>query len=413
MTPHPISMTAKDAEMVEQYKLTKIDICSIYRVPPHKVMDLDRATFSNIEQQSISYVVDTIRPWAVRWEQAINSQLLNGSSKYYAEHLVDGLLRGDIASRYGAYSIGRQWGWLNADDIRGLENMNPLPDGKGQVYLEPLNMVEAGTDRLQLSKDNAAVDAPITDEEKEQAARTIRQLRLIRDPKLAEQVTAWQADHKRKSTGIDRRYADLELRMDFDSKNPRIIGYAAVFNKRAEIWPGFFEKVAPGAFANAIKKDDVRALLNHDPNYVLGRNTAETLFLSEDEKGLRYEIIPPDTSWAKDLQISIKRKDINQSSFGFNIVDEDIQHDKNSVTRTIKDVRLFDVSPVTYPAYPSTEVHVRMIAGEQEVAYLFEDSGKVIVQSNEVAPLISDVSPMSDEELFRLCDVAYNKALRK
>jgi hypothetical protein len=180
MTPHPISMTAKDAEMVEQYKLTKIDICSIYRVPPHKVMDLDRATFSNIEQQSISYVVDTIRPWAVRWEQAINSQLLNGSSKYYAEHLVDGLLRGDIASRYGAYSIGRQWGWLNADDIRGLENMNPLPDGKGQVYLEPLNMVEAGTDRLQLSKDNAAVDAPITDEEKEQAARTIRQLRLIR-----------------------------------------------------------------------------------------------------------------------------------------------------------------------------------------------------------------------------------------
>jgi HK97 family phage prohead protease len=235
----------------------------------------------------------------------------------------------------------------------------------------------------------------------------------IKDPKLAEQVTAWQADHKRKSTGIDRRYADLELRMDFDSKNPRIIGYAAVFNKRAEIWPGFFEKVAPGAFANAIKKDDVRALLNHDPNYVLGRNTAETLFLSEDEKGLRYEIIPPDTSWAKDLQISIKRKDINQSSFGFNIVDEDIQHDKNSVTRTIKDVRLFDVSPVTYPAYPSTEVHVRMIAGEQEVAYLFEDSGKVIVQSNEVAPLISDVSPMSDEELFRLCDVAYNKALRK
>jgi phage portal protein BeeE len=132
-------------------------------------MDLERATFSNIEQQSISYVVDAIRPWAVRWEQAINQQLLNGSGMFFAEHSVDGLLRGDISSRYAAYAVGRQWGWLSINDIRGLENMNPIAKG-GDVYLTPMNMVPAGTE---------PEEAP-TDDEIDQAARTLRKLRLTR-----------------------------------------------------------------------------------------------------------------------------------------------------------------------------------------------------------------------------------------
>jgi HK97 family phage prohead protease len=195
----------------------------------------------------------------------------------------------------------------------------------------------------------------------------------IKDPKLAEQVAAWQGQHKRVSGKIERRYItpeqqELQTRMDFDDpKKPRMVGYAAVFNQRTELWPGFYETVAPGAFANAIQNDDVRALLNHDPNYVLGRKSAGTLTLSEDSHGLRYEIMLPDTTYAKDLQVSVKLKNITQSSFGFNIIDEDVKHDKDSVTRTIKDVKLFDVSPVTYPAYQGTEVHVRMIAGEQEI----------------------------------------------
>lgn len=100
---------------------------------------------SNIEHQSIEFVVHTIRPWLVRWEQAIRKNLFlpQERGKYFAEFLVDGLLRGDIKSRYEAYAVGRQNGWLSADDIRELENMNPLPNGQGKVYLVPLNMVPA------------------------------------------------------------------------------------------------------------------------------------------------------------------------------------------------------------------------------------------------------------------------------
>ena len=140
MEPKVISQTMKDAQVVERLKLSVTEICRIFRVPPHKVMDLDRATFSNIEQQSISYVIDAIRPWAVRWEQAINSKLLG--EEYFAEHLIDALMRGDITSRYGAYAVGRQWGWLSINDIRSLENMNPISEG-GDIYLSPMNMTPA------------------------------------------------------------------------------------------------------------------------------------------------------------------------------------------------------------------------------------------------------------------------------
>lgn len=169
MKPEKIGMTMEDAQFIESRKFNRAEIAAIFRVPPHKIMDLERATFSNIEQQSISYVVDAIRPWAVRWEQAINQQLLGGSAKFLAEHNVDGLLRGDVASRYAAYAIGRQWGWLSINDIRGLENMNPIQKG-GDEYLTPMNMVPAGT----------KPEDPPTDDEIDQAARTIQKLRLIR-----------------------------------------------------------------------------------------------------------------------------------------------------------------------------------------------------------------------------------------
>jgi tetrahydromethanopterin S-methyltransferase subunit G len=98
---------------------------------------------SNIEYQSIEFVMHTLRPWLVRWEQSIFTQLLmpEERKRYFAEFLVEGLLRGDMQSRYQAYATGRQNGWLSADDIRELENMNKLPDGKGEIYLVPLNMV--------------------------------------------------------------------------------------------------------------------------------------------------------------------------------------------------------------------------------------------------------------------------------
>jgi HK97 family phage portal protein len=140
-------MDNADAQYIEQRKFTNSDIARLFRMPPHKIGDLDKATFSNIEQQSLEYVTDCLLSEIVRWEQTLRRDLLTEEekSKYFFEFLVDVLLRGDLKSRYEAYAIGRNWGWMSADDIRDRENMNPLPEGKGKVYLQPLNMIEAGT----------------------------------------------------------------------------------------------------------------------------------------------------------------------------------------------------------------------------------------------------------------------------
>lgn len=141
-----------------------------------------------------------------------------------------------------------------------------------------------------------------------------------------------------------------------------IEGHAAVFNEWSETLGLHFpyqERVLPGAFRESIHVDDVRALFNHDPNYVLGRNTSGTLQLEEDEKGLKVRIYPPDTQWARDLMTSIDRGDINQMSFGF-VVEKDhwgVENERD--VRSLEKVRLFDVSPVTYPAYRQTDVGVR------------------------------------------------------
>ena len=160
-------------------------------------------------------------------------------------------------------------------------------------------------------------------------------------------------------TDIERRSITLtEFRLTED-KSPKIIGHAAMFNSLSELMFDFREKIAPGAFSKSLKKDDIRALFNHDANYILGRNKAGTLRLKEDEKGLAIEIDPPQTTWARDLQESIRRGDISQMSFGFSVVKDSWEHSKKENIRTLEEVRLFDVSPVTFPAYPETTVSVR------------------------------------------------------
>jgi HK97 family phage prohead protease len=159
----------------------------------------------------------------------------------------------------------------------------------------------------------------------------------------------------------EQRTFDLsELRVSREDK-PRIVGHAAVFNVMGD--GGWFrEKVAPGAFADSIQTDDVRALFNHDPNFVLGRNRSGTLKLSEDERGLKIEIEPPDTQVARDLLVSLERGDINQMSFGFQVVKDSWEHNSEGNAldiRTLEKVRLWDVSPVTFPFYKETDVAVR------------------------------------------------------
>lgn len=151
---------------------------------------------------------------------------------------------------------------------------------------------------------------------------------------------------------------DMEIRAEGDK--PKIVGYAARFNELSEVMWGFQEKIKPGAFTNALKRSDVRALFNHNPDYVLGRTTNGTLKLTEDEIGLRYEIDPPETQWAKDLLLSIERGDINQSSFAFTVEKDEWDESSDIVLRTIIEFKeIYDVSPVTYPAYPTTSVGVR------------------------------------------------------
>lgn len=138
-----IGVNPKDSQLIDSRKFSISEIARIFRIPPHMLGDLDRATFSNIEQQAIEFVVHTLRPWLVRWEQRLALALLTPkerASGLFIEFNVDGLLRGDIQSRYAAYAVGRQWGWLSPNDVRALENMNPRDDKGGDAYHEPLNM---------------------------------------------------------------------------------------------------------------------------------------------------------------------------------------------------------------------------------------------------------------------------------
>lgn len=158
-----IGISPEDAQFLETRKFQTREVARMFRMQPHKIGDLDNATFSNIEEQNLEFVTDTLRPWLVRWEQAILQRLIRADERktLFAEHLVDGLLRGNTLARFQSYAIARTWGFLSADDIRELENQNPLPDGKGDVYLQPLNMVEAGTQPGPQPPPTRALERPI------------------------------------------------------------------------------------------------------------------------------------------------------------------------------------------------------------------------------------------------------------
>lgn len=142
-----------------------------------------------------------------------------------------------------------------------------------------------------------------------------------------------------------------------------LIGHAAVFDKDSEDLYGFTERVAPGTFALSIKEDDIRALFNHNPDYVLGRNVAKTLRLEEDKVGLSMEIDLPDTQVARDLSTSVERGDITGASFSFATREDKWTYNEKAkkTTRTLLDARLYDVGPVTFPAYPDTDVAMRSL----------------------------------------------------
>ncbi len=155
---------------------------------------------------------------------------------------------------------------------------------------------------------------------------------------------------------LERRIFSFDLEDRADDEIGKFVGHAAVFN---EIGEGMFfrEQISPGAFKASIKKDDIRALHNHNTDLVLGRNKAGTLKLKEDDVGLKVTITPPDTQWARDLRESIRRGDINQMSFGFEVLRE--IWDEEDELRTLEKVKLWEVSTVTFPFYEGTDVVAR------------------------------------------------------
>lgn len=192
VTWQQVGVPNDSAQFLETRKLQVTEMARWLRLPSHKIQDLERATFSNIEQQQLDYVTSALNIWLVRWEQAILTQLLLPSERqrYFAEHLVDSLLRGDTAARYAAYAIGRNWGWLSANDVRDKENENPVPGGDD--YLVPLNMVPA-------SRGLAGADALA-----ERRARLLAGRHAVRET-LAER---WG----KKIEASDQEVADLEAK---------------------------------------------------------------------------------------------------------------------------------------------------------------------------------------------------------
>lgn len=226
---------------------------------------------------------------------------------------------------------------------------------------------------------------------------------------------------------IERRtYEQIEIRAEQgDDKTLRLIGHAAVFNKRSEEIFGFREIVLPGAFKKSIKKDDIRALWNHDPMHVLGRNKAGTLRLREDDQGLRTEIDLPDTQVARDLYTSVKRGDVDQMSFGFRTITDAWRKEDGITIRELVEAELFDVSPVTFPAYPQTDLSARSFYearmkqiedGEPPIVAppIAESKEKVVVDFAalsaarreliaRVAPLMPKPDPTSITEILKRC----------
>ena len=140
-----IGIPPEEAQFLETRKFQINEISRLYRIPPHMVGDLEKSSFSNIEQQSLEFVKYTLDPWVIRWEQALQRSLLlpREKTEYFIKLNVDGLLRGDYQSRMNGYSIARQNGWLSANDIREMEDMNPIPDEEGgNLYLINGNMTK-------------------------------------------------------------------------------------------------------------------------------------------------------------------------------------------------------------------------------------------------------------------------------
>ena len=204
---------------------------------------------------------------------------------------------------------------------------------------------------------------------------------------MKKNLNIWEKKYNK--TIMEKRIFNIENKFETREDGQEVVvGYGSIFNSRSENLGGFFEYISPSAISQeTIEKSDVRALINHDPNLVLARSTAGNLSLSVDEKGLRYEFEIPETSYGKDLAINMKNGNISQSSFAFTVGSDVWSTDEDGYDiRTITSIdKLYDVSPVTYPAYSQAEsdlvVAQRGLAMYKEKQEIKEEETDLVARS--------------------------------
>lgn len=200
-------------------------------------------------------------------------------------------------------------------------------------------------------------------------------------------IKVW--DKKFNNTIMEKRLFNIENRFETKEDGQEVVvGYGSIFNSRSENLGNFYEYISPTAISQeTIEKSDTRALINHDANLILARQSAGTLDLSVDEKGLRYSFSIPETSYGKDLAINMKNGNISQSSFAFTVAEDEWSTDEDgNDIRTITSIdRLYDVAVVTYPAYSQADsdlvVAQRGLAMYKEKQEIKEEENDLVMRS--------------------------------
>ena len=255
------------------------------------------------------------------------------------------LLGDDDWDNYGKWFLG-----IDSEADRETKGYYGYPYGKdGKVYRKALIAIRQYSGRFNLTDiyNAAGKLIEIIDEDKDSS---------FYDKERNKPLNKEVKDILTKSITMEKRYFNIDTRTEKrDDGSTTITGHAAVFNQMSSDLGGFREIIAPNAFENVLN-DDVRALVNHDPNLLLARTTSGTLSLEQTEKGLQYSFDVPDTTYGRDLIISMERGDVTQSSFAFTILEDSWDTTEDGEVRTINKVKqLYDVSPVTYPAYPDAD----------------------------------------------------------
>jgi HK97 family phage prohead protease len=296
------------------------EIARAYGIPPAFLQDLSRGTFANVEQQDLNLVKHLVAQWATALEGEMNLKLFGRlNNNRYVEHNLDGLVRGDLVARMTALSQGVQNAILMPNEARGLRI--------------------APASRAAMCCSSKA-----------------RRSRSDRNPSPARR-------RRTRTEGrmtLETRTLSRPLEFRAGDSGKIIAGIAVAYDSETTIGDYFRERIMPGAFGASLK-GDVRALMGHDSNIILGRTSAKTLRLNDAANALGFEIDLPDTQAGRDVATSIQRGDLQGMSFGFVVTKQEWDDTGPIPLRTVTEAELFEISVVGDPAYGDTTVALRSL----------------------------------------------------